>query len=222
MTELQTAAYVKMLSKFVLAGKYKEGLPLAKRALKDFPQDLVCQYQYAKLLGDWADELSPAKRKKLKSEAVKILRRLTRRLQGQPTETRFGICLNYYYQSYKFKEMHAFGKRFTAVDLRKGLYAQALGACLHAETLQRSGNEALKKQWATKSIQAWKKYGLTKEPYYFAHYSCAKALALQGDRAGALKSLKTAARVSRRPLTDWEFKDVFAMIALNGEAGKRN
>jgi tetratricopeptide (TPR) repeat protein len=215
MTPSEAEVFTQKLSKYVLTGKYKEALPLAKEALKEHPQDLVCQYQYAKLLGDWADELPLAKRKKLKAEAVKILGRLTGRLNGQPMERRFGICLNYYYQSSAFKEMYGFGKRFLATDRRKGLYAQALGACLQAERLASEGNESSKKLWAAKSAKAWKQYGLKNEPYYFAHYSYAKALALLGTPEEALKNLKIAARISRRPLSDWEFKDVLDFIKLS-------
>lgn len=204
--------FMNELSKFILKGRYKDGLAVARRALKKYPKDFVCLYQYAKLLGDWADELSPAKRKKLKSEAAGVLRPLTRRLAGQPAAMRFGVCLNYYYQSYAFQDMYAFGTRFHKFDPRKGYYAQALGAGLMAEKYHQQGQRGRAATWARKSNRAWEKYNLKGEAYYFAHYSYAKSLAISGDMKRAMVSLKTAARVSQRPVTDWEFKDVIQLI----------
>ena len=206
-------SFLDELSKYVLKGQYKEGLVIAKRALKIYPKDFVCLYQYAKLLGDWADELPVAKRKKLKLEAAKVLRPLTRRMSGQPAAMRFGVCLNYYYQSYAFQDMFAFGTRFQKFDRRKGYYAQALGAGLLAEKYYQSGQSKRSATWAAKSNHAWEKYGLKGEAYYFAHYSYAKSLAIAGDERKAMASLKMAAKVSQRPITDWEFKDVLEIIA---------
>ncbi len=200
------------LSKFILKGRYKEGLVLAKQALKKYPDSFVCLYQYAKLLGDWADELPPSRKKKLKAEAAQILKVLTRRMSGQSPDMRFGVSLNYYYQSYAFQDMYAFGARFHKFNPRKAFYAQALGAGLMAERYNQLGQRKRAMTWALKSNHAWEKYGLKGETYYFAHYSYAKSLAIAGDMRRAMSSLKTAARVSRRPITDWEFKDVLELM----------
>ena len=197
---------------FLLKGNYKSGLAVARRALKLYPNSFVCLYQYAKLLGDWADELPEAERKKRKREAAGILKKLTGRMAGQDTVMRFGACLNYYYQSYAFREMYAFGARFRRHDRRKGFYAQALGSGLLAESFYQKSKPAQARSWAKKSVAAWETYGLKGEKYYFAHYSYAKALAIAGDKKGAMKSLKIAARTSQRPITDWEFKDALQMI----------
>lgn len=200
------------VNSYAIVGKYKEGLVVAKQGLRERPNELTCRYLYAKLLGDWADELPPARRKKLKAEAVRYLRPLLRRVAGLPLAKRFGISLNYYYQSYAFREMYAYGKRVGRHDRRRALYAQGLGACLYAEQLHARG-KAGAQAWASKSAKAWARYGLKNEPYYFTHYTYAKALALAGDGAGAMKNLKTAARLSKRPVSDWEFRDVLELVA---------
>lgn len=207
-----TQSLLNEIQPYLLKGNYKDGLVVAKRALKQYPESFVCLYQYAKLLGDWADELPEAKKKKFKREAADILKDLTKRMSGQTAAMRFGACLNYYYQSYGFREMYAFGARFRRHDKRKGLYAQALGAGLLAEEYHQKAKKAQAVSWAKKSVFAWEKYGLKGETYYFAHYSHAKALAIAGEKKPALASLKNAARTSKRPLTDWEFKDVLQMI----------
>ena len=212
-TALSPQNYVDSIKKFILKGDYKAGLKLAREAMRDYPADLICKFQYAKLLGDWADELPPAKQEKYKKEAVEILRPLTRELVGHTPEIRFGVCLNYYYQQSAFQAMHAFGKRFRRTDKRKGLYAQGIGACLHAETLLKAGKALPSRSWALKAVDAWKTYDLKTEKYYFPHYTLAKAYAIAGESKLAMKSLEKAARLSGRTTADWEFADVLKILS---------
>lgn len=207
-----TQSLLMEIQPYLLKGNYKEGLVIARRALKQYPESFVCLYQYAKLLGDWADELPAAKKKKAKAEAAAILQKLTKRMSGQTPAMRFGACLNYYYQAFAFREMYAYGRRFQRHNRRQGYYAQALGSGLLAEEYFKDSKMARAASWAKKSIDAWEKYDLKGEKYYFAHYSYAKALVIAGDKKSAMASLKIAARVSKRPITDWEFKDVLEMI----------
>lgn len=200
------------LSRFILRGDYKSGVRIAEQFLKKYPKDFFSRYQYAKLLGDWSDELPLKKRKELKKKATQILFPLTKSMRGVDAITRFGVCVNYYYQSYEFKSMYVFGKRFAKYDKQKSFYAQGLGAALEAMRLfdQNKINES--KKWAFKAKIAWEKYNLKKEKYYFAHYNYAKALALVGDSKAAKHALNKAAKLSRRPVTDWEFADVLNLI----------
>ncbi len=200
------------LKQKVLRGQYKEGVLIARAALKKYPKNFICLYQYAKLLGDWADELPLKKQKVLKQEATKILKGLTSRLAGKSVELRFGISLNYYYQRNAFQQMYEYGKRFAQSDKEKSYYAQGLAAALIAYDCSSQGKQRSAITWAHKSIRAWKKYSLESEKYYFAHYSYAKALAVSGDKKAALKALKKAAQLSKRSLSNWEFKDVLDLI----------
>jgi len=213
-TEQWKEAFRKSIIKFLLRGDYRGGLVIARQGLKLYPNEFECRLQYAKLLGDWADELPAKRQAKLKREAVKILKPLTRALSGKTPKQRFSVCLNYYYQLKDYKGMAAFGRRLSLRRDRNGLYAQALGACLYAHQLHGEKKGAQAKQWAAKSVRAWGKYDLAKEDYYFAHYSLAKALALNEEPKLALARLKIAARLSRRKITDWEFADV--LILVNG------
>lgn len=196
-------------------GDYKAALKIAKEGLKKFPREFVCRYQYAKLLGDWADELPPSMRKKKKKEAVSILRPLLRRLGGIPLKQRFGICVNFYYQSGRWLPMYRFGRRFGRQDRQLGYYAQGLAAGL--EAYERHEKRKDPRPWAMRSVKAWERYDLAKEKYYFAHYSFAKSLALAGHKKTALAALKKAARLGKRPLSDWEFADVRALLEPEAE-----
>lgn len=196
----------------VLSGDYRRALKIAEAGLRDYPDAFVCRYQYAKLLGDYADELPLAKKKLLKRKAIRILRPLLRRLRGVPVLSRFGVCLNFYYQSEDFLGMYRFGVRFRRWDRQKSLYAQALAAGLIAAEFDQRGLVARSKLWAAKSVAAWKRYALAKDPYYFAHYSAAKSLALAGDGAGSMKELRRASVLAKRPVNDWEFQDVLAIL----------
>ena len=196
---------------FVVKGQYKKALGIVERALAKEPGDLFFKYQYAKLLGDWADEKPGAEKAKLKRRATKILEEILPQSGLFPVEVRFGMWLNYFYQSENWPAMYKFGQRFIKEDRDKGIYAQALGSVLRAEQLAANRRLASAKKWADLSVRAWRRYPLAKEKYYFAHYSFAKALALAGKFSEGRRRLAMAARRAERPITDWEFADVLAM-----------
>jgi hypothetical protein len=204
--------FLTQVGKHILRGDYKSALPLVAAARKKYPKDVFCRYQYAKILGDWADELPPARKKKLKREAIAILRPLLRALGGETPKVRFGICLNYYYQSEDFPGMVRFGRKLAARRDRQGYYAMGIGASLEAMRRFRE-KDGRAKGWARKSRAAWRRYGLAREKYYFPHYIEAMAHAVLGDSAAGMRSLRRAARASKRPVTDWEFADVLALFA---------
>jgi tetratricopeptide (TPR) repeat protein len=190
-----------------LRGDYAKALSIIKPALAKDRDNFDLRLQYAKFLGDWADELPPARKKKYKRESISILKPLMKQLRGKPVETRFRLPLNYYYQSEDWRGMYAFGQRFARVDKHRAIYAQGLAATSLAESV--SG--ASSRTWAAKAVRAWKKYDFQREKYYFPHYVFAKALALSGKREDALKRLKIAARLGKRPITDWDFADVLKL-----------
>ena len=208
----QIERFQTLIKRDTQSGNYSGGLKHARTALKLFPNDFAIQFLYAKLLGDWADELPPKEKKKHKRESLKIIRSLVRRLRGKSLELRFGVSLNLYYQAEDFLGMVRFGRRFQSAWRAKGIYATALGACLHAQKLYQAGRTRPAATWAKRSVEAWKKYDLQKDRYYFAHYSFAKALALSGDVRGAQSALSKAAKLARRPLSDWEFADVLQIL----------
>jgi hypothetical protein len=195
----------------IFRGDYKSALPIAKAARKIYPNDVFCRYQYAKILGDWADELPAARRKKLKQEAIGILKPLLRALGGESPEIRFGICLNYYYQAEDFLGMVRFGKKLAARHDRQGYYAVGLGAGHEAMRLHLQRNSRCR-NWARKSITAWRRYDLAKEKYYFPHYIEAMAYGVLGNKPAGLKSLGRAAKASQRSVDDSEFADVRSLL----------
>lgn len=212
MTELARQKFLASLKPLVNKGDYKAALKITKRQLMDYPNDLTAQYQHAKILGDWADELPAERQRVLKSQSVRILKPLMRRLRGRPMEERFGLCLNYYYQSQDWRGMYSFGRRFSKSSKQKSWYAQALGATLLAFELEASRSRGAG-EWAQRATAAWTKYNLKAETYYFPHYCFAKALALCGRVEESMAQLKTAARLGKRKVTDWEFADVLKLCA---------
>ena len=216
MTKPAREIFLAKLKPLVNKGDYKSALALTKRNIALYPADLTARYQYAKILGDWADELPPKKQQKLKLEAVQILKPLMRRLRGRSMEERFGLCLNYYYQSKNWRGMYGFGRRFAKINRQKSLYAQSLGATLLAADLREQGRRG-SDAWAQRAIKAWSKYELKSESYYFPHYCFAKALALRGRVSDSQARLKIAARLGKRKVTDWEFADVVEICAAHAE-----
>jgi hypothetical protein len=204
--------FLQSVQKLALCGDYKGALKVTREGMSKFPKEFICQYQHAKILGDYADELPSARKRKLKSESIRILRPLLRRLGGQTLGVRFGVCLNYYYQTEDFKGMYRYGRRFQKADRQKAFYAQGLAGALLAQAFDKKSKSAFAKSWAQKAVKAWSRYKLEDDPYYFAHYSAAKAFALAGNSKRALKHLRHAAKLGRRPISDWEFADVMEIL----------
>ncbi len=202
----------KKLKALVLKGDYKAALPIARGALKKWPTHFEIRYHYAKLLGDWADELPVQRKRKAKAEAIRILRPLLRALGGKPAVLRFGVCLNYYYQSENFLGMVRFGRKLSERKDRQGFYAAGVGASHVSFRLLGLGKAAQSRAWARKALSFWQRYRLIGEKYYFPFYCEAMAYAVAGDKKSALASLKTAARISQRTIRDWEFHDVLSLI----------
>jgi hypothetical protein len=200
------------LIKHIHRGDYRGGLKIVLRARKDYPKSVDVNFQYAKLLGDWADELPPKKQAAAKRKAIAILEPMVRALGGRSADFRFGVCLNYYYQKKDYRGMHRFGRRLIRRGDRRGHYTQGVAGAFEALREHARGQDARKRYWALSSEKAWLRYGLKSEKYYFAHYCGALASALLGERREALIRIKTAARLSRRKLDDWEFKDVIELI----------
>lgn len=209
------------LRKLALKGQYKKGADLARNILKTYPEDFYFTYQYAKLIGDWSDDLPMNRRKKVKTQAAKILRPLTRRLSGQPVVVRFGVCLNYYYHTAAFRSMYNYGKRFEVSDRKQGLYAQALAASLLAEEKYFKSSKQPAKKWAMRSVQIWKKYGLNGESYYFPFYCLAMSHVILGDPKLAMTNLKIAAKLSQRSVKCAEFKILNSLIQKNLKQSNR-
>jgi hypothetical protein len=216
-------AFKEEVGSYTETGDYKGALPVVEKAAKLYPQAFTVRFNYAKILGDWADELPPARKKKLKLESIKILKGLVRSLAGQSIPTRFSVSLNFYYQSEAWKEMYAYGKRFSRFDRQRALYAQGLAATLNAQEALSAKARAKAASWAKRAVAAWEKYDLKKDPYYFPTYNFAKALAIAGTMeadekkaarhfAEAHKQLKSAAKLGKRPVTDWEFADVLTLL----------
>lgn len=190
-------------------GDYKTGVEVAKAALKEDPNEIHYLYQYAKLLGDWADDLPAARRKKYKQESIAILKKLQKRMDEADETLQWGIGLNYYYQRADFRGMHQWGVQLEKKRHPQAVYAQGVGAALQAQKLH---PRASARAWAKKSVLAWKRYNLKTEKYYFPHYCLALALAVRNEPEAALTALKTAARVSKRTVDTEEFADALALI----------
>lgn len=212
--------FKKTLGTYLLKGDYAGALPLVKRALKKYPDEFIVRFNYAKILGDWADELPAGRKTKLKAEAIRILKPLLRSMAGIEPLERFGVSLNYYYQSEAWRPMYRFGRRFERFHKQKALYAQGLAATLLAYDELQAKRLKSASTWADRAVAAWNKYDFKKEKYYFPHYCFAKALAIQSVTSNSGKAtsnqsrkvLERAARLGQRSVTDWEFADVLNLL----------
>ncbi|RYZ64454.1 MAG: hypothetical protein EOP09_15925 [Proteobacteria bacterium] len=200
----------KLVHSFALKGDYQTGTEIARKALQEDPNEIEYLYQYAKLLGDWADDLPLAKKKRFKNESIGILKKLQKRIHETTDDVLiWGISLNYFYQREDFSGIYRWGKDLSNAGHAKAIYAQGVGASLRAGQLH---PKAAAKRWAQLAVEAWENYGLKTEKYYFPHYCLALAQAVLGNKRDATQALNRAAKVSQRNPDCEEFKDVFAMI----------
>ncbi len=200
------------MREFALQADYAGGLDHARAALKKWPKNFYVRYQFAKMLGDGADALPKAEKKKRKLEALRILAPLTRSLSGKDAALRFGVCINFYYQSEDFLGMARYGRRISRTGDRHGYYALGVGAAFLAQSRWEANRKATARSWAMESLGAWKRYGLKRERYYFAHYCAALAAGVAGKVSDGRKHLASAARLSGKPQKDWEFADALALL----------
>ena len=200
------------MREFALLADYAGGLQHARAALKKWPKNFYVRYQFAKMLGDGADALPKAEKKKRKREALRILAPLTRCLSGKDAALRVGVCINFYYQSEDFLGMARYGRRISRTGDRHGYYALGVGAAFLAQSRWNAHKKATAQSWAQESLDAWKRYNLKRERYYFAHYCAALAAGVAGKISDGRKHLAAAARLSGKPQTDWEFADALALL----------
>ncbi len=200
------------MREFALIADYAGGLQQAREALKKWPKNFYVRYQYAKMLGDGADALPKAEKKKRKREALRVLAPLTRSLYGKAPALRLGVCINFYYQSEDFLGMARYGRRISRAGDRHGYYALGVGAAFLAQSRWNGHKKTTARSWAQESLIAWKRYDLKRERYYFAHYCAALAAGVAGKISEGRKHLNSAARLSGKPKTDWEFADALALL----------
>jgi hypothetical protein len=208
-----------------LRADYKSAKAAAAKLLKRVPGHFEATYMYAKIVGDYADELPPKAKAAHQKEAGRILSKLIRRLKGQPPQLRYGVQLNFYYNAKRFKDLERFGLRFTAVLRDKGLYAAGAGAALEAERLAglpapRARSRA--KAAASRGLGYWSKYFelVPRETYYFPYTLVANCHAILGKEREMDRAIGRAARLSKQPLSYWEFEVARKLLAARDKSGK--
>lgn len=208
--------YLTQISKATLSGDYVKGELIAQTALEQFPNHMELTYQYAKMIGDGADTLPPAKMKKEKTRAIKLLKIVLKNIHEIQKDKQFGVYLNYFYQSEDFKGMVKFGKKCILskdkTEKKNGYYAIGIGSTLVSQSFYQSKKFKLSQTWAEAGIEALKKYSLKSEKYYYPHYVNALANAIAGKLKVAFISLEKAAKLSHREIEDEEFSDVLKII----------
>jgi hypothetical protein len=199
----------------LLAADYKSAKQIAERLRKQVGTHFEVEYMYAKVLGDYADELPPAQQRKLKNASIRILEKLIYQLNGKSIETRYGIRINYYYQTKRFRDLERVGKTAPASHRIKGLYSAGAGASLEAERIVRAKGSLTRAQnVAHRAVGYWKHYFRLnpRETYYFPYTLLAMAEAILGNEREMESALKKAARLSKRKIDFWEFEDVRKLL----------
>ena len=150
----------------------------------------------------------------LKKEAIRILRPLLGRLRGKPADLRYGVRINFYYQSRRFRDLERAGVKGLRTFPDRALYSAGGGSALEAERLvSEKGAVGRAKVYAERAVKYWAKYFKRnpKEDYYFPYTLVAMADAILGNEAAMERALAKAAKLSGRKPDFWEFEEVRAL-----------
>jgi len=201
--------------KLTHGAQYKAALKRAQQLRRNHRDHFDVEYMYAKILGDYADELPKKERAKLKREASQILKKLCYRLAGKSTETQFWVRTNYYYHLGRFQDLIRVGHELFKQNPLRGLYAIAGGSALHAEAQVHKKNQTIAKRYARQSLTYWKQYFKLspREKYYFPYTLEAMAHAILNDEASMNRLLKKAEKLSGQKYDYWEFQEIRNLMA---------
>jgi len=200
--------------------RYEEALSKCKALSRLHPNEFEIHYLHAKILGDFADELPPAPRKKLKRKAVTLLRQLAFRLRGQSAETRFGVRSNLYFHDGQFDRLLLVARAFTYRLPRRSRYAAAAAYALNAERQLRCSHDVAArsraKKLAKKGQLLWETYfkKYPDESYYYPFTLLATCYAVRADLENMEKALRRASRLSKRPPDYWEFSEIRSLLQV--------
>jgi hypothetical protein len=203
--------------KFINKADYKKAVGVLAGVYKKYPADFKVANFYASTLADYAELLSGEKKKKLKKEGISILSNLLKRTRGISKGWIYRTRNEYYYQTKNYYKQYMLGVEMVTNGDKNGFYSQGVGAAWHALELVMKGNRNKKrsKVWAKKAINAWNNYfKYVAKDYYNPYVHYALAFGILGNDKEMNKSLFKASKLSGKPLSYYEFKEVINSINL--------
>jgi len=208
------AALRSRVSRFIFAADYGGALALLRRRRRESPEDFFVAYEYASVLGDYAESLPPRRRARAKRESIGLMRALLLRSRAEPDRrVLFALKNEFYWQTGNRRAQYRLGAREARLGLGAGAYSQGVGAAWHAYELAARGRRKRARRWALRSVAAWARYRRIKPGYYNPYVHLALALGVLGRRDAAEGALGTAARLCGKPPGYREFAEIRDLLA---------
>lgn len=205
--------FEKRLYRLVYAADYRGALALAAEFLRRHPGDFGAAYHYASLLGDRAESLPPAARRKMKARSVALMRELLRRPRAAPSERVLLALRNeYFWQTSNRVAQYELGVAEARSGDFRGNYSQGVGAAWRAFELAQRGRRKRAAVWARRAVVAWGRYRRFRPRYYNQFVHLALAYGVLGRHADMERALSRGARLSGRPAGYREFAEIRVLV----------
>lgn len=193
---------------------YGAALKAAARWRRRHTGDFSVAAHYASVLGDYAEQCPPRKRRRLQAESVRLMRDLLRRTACRPQDRVIGMLKNeYYWQTKQRRKQYQLGVDEARKGYKGGYYSQGVGAAWHALELAQRGRRSQARRWAGRAVAAWKRYEKAIPDYYNQFVHRALAEGVRGDSRAMEACLRRGAKLARKPLGYREFAEVRAAVA---------
>lgn len=204
----------KKVSVFVHRADYRGAVRAAERLRRLHPGDLGLAAHHASLLGDYAEQFPPRKRRMLQSKSIRTMRDLLRRTACRPDPIIIGILKNeFYWQTKQRRKQYALGVAEAKLGWRGGYYSQGVGAAWHALELAQRGRLAAARRWADRAVTAWRRYEKAVPDYYNQFVHRALAEGVRGNTEEMERCLGRGAKLAHKPLDYREFTEVRMFVA---------
>ena len=196
---------------FIKKANYKKATAHAKLGFKLFPDDTIAQFTYYSIMADYALSEDSLKFNKMHKEATQGMKKLFKKTSGRGISIAFKKVMKneYYFQTKQYKKQYYLG--ITGYQRSKDfhdMYSAGVGGAQHALVLARKKNYRMAKNWAQKSVDAWKIYLDNHKTYYNPYVHLALAYGILGKKKEMMSSLKTSSKLCKKPLSYREFQEV--------------
>lgn len=202
------------VSAHVHRADYGAALKAAAQWRRRHPGDFSVAAHYASVLGDYAEQFSSAKRRRLQARSVRLMRGLLLRTACRPHPRVVGMLKNeYYWQTKQRRRQYELGVGEARRGYKGGYYSQGVGAAWHALELARHGRRSHARRWADRAVTAWKRYEKAVPDYYNQYVHRALAEGVRGRPGDMEECLRRGAKLAGKPLGYREFAEVREAVA---------
>lgn len=201
------------VTRAVKKADYAKAYKIAKHAYKTFPDVPFSEVDLYTVAADYAAICGGVKGKRLHRESVIGLRSVMRKLMRFDQTQRNILRNEYYFQTRQFKKQYELGiEEYKTTKSYRAFYSSGVGAAWYANEMFKKGQVKRCQSWAQKSVEAWEQFFKHRKDYYNPYVHFALALGFLGRSKEMEASLAKAQKLSKKPKSFSEFKEVRVII----------